>query len=254
MAFRSSVGSAWVALVLAACGGGVAALTSIVTPLGGSWSQALDDNETLQFNGGSDYFSATRAVTATVHSASGVCGDKGGAGGLGIELEGTLDNGDLSMHPTGAPGTACMVGHFADLARLRIQATGASPAIVYDNTRVDIGLSVGLWMSADGKVKLKFEDPDSVDNDVKAGVDGPDVDGCDLSGAGAVRFKGSMNGLDSATRADPFIPELRRADNNAVLYGRVEFVQGAELLLDTVAGDRVELQRKPDPANTVCPP
>jgi hypothetical protein len=238
--------------LLPACGGGVGeivAIASIVTPLGGLWENVPND-EFLTFTGPPTetvMFASKLDVTASVTTSTNVCG--GGTSGNSVDLEGTVENGNLVLRPVGAPAaTSCLQGKFTDLRTLEATPTG-QPTRVYRNGRVDVQMGLGLWVSdGSGQLKLKFVDPDSVNND-----DTASVTGCDVS-VGSTKFVGDMNGFNTSTNAKPTIPELRSDDPaNVVLFTQVVFVDGATLTLVNPASQAMTLHRKPD-TTTTCPP
>lgn len=249
---RQAFGTVSVAAILAACGGGVgeiAAILSIVTPLGGQWNDGA--NESIQFltpTANVQVFSSKLDVTARVTSSTGVCG---AAVGNGVNVEGRLENGILTLRPAGVPAAAnCIEGSFTDLRRFDAVALGAKPKRSYINSQVAVTMNTGLWISENGKLVLKFEKPSFVDNNSTAVVTG-----CDVSTTAAkVNFIGTMQGFDVATLTRPVIPDLRNSLNNTIMFTLVDYVDGATLKLRDGAGQSVTLQRKPDPANTVCPP
>ena len=244
---RQAFGIVSAAAVLAACGGAeIVAILSIVTPLAGQWSNSTFD-ESISFltpSPDEQVFQSKLNVTASVSSKSGVCGDTANAG---VEVAGTLDNGKLSLHLPAA-STACLEGSFVDLRRFDAAPLGASPARTYLNSRVDVRMNTGLWSSENGKVILKFGGPSSVDNNSSESANG-----CDVSTATKVTFVGNMQGFAPATLTRPTVPELRNDVPNAIMFTKVEFVDGATLKLLDATGQSLTLTRKADPANTLCP-
>ena len=195
------------AALLAACGGDILALLQIVTPLAGSWNDSAFE-ERINFltpTPDEQVFQSQLNVTAEVGSASGVCGAPVNDV---VAVEGTLDNGQLSLRRPGAPAP-CLEGRFVDLRRFDAVANGAIPARSYFNSRVDVRMATGLWVSENGLLKLKFEGPSSVDNNSS---DANNATGCDVSNSAAkVNFTGTMAGFKTATQARPAIAELRNA-------------------------------------------
>lgn len=252
-AIRHVSGGVLTAALLAACGGGgILALLQIVTPLAGQWNDTTF-TESISFltpPPDEQVFSSQLSVTAALSSATGVCGD---ATNAGVNLAGTLDNGKLSLRLPGA-AAACLEGTFVDLRRFDAVALGAIPARSYYNSRVDVRLQTGLWISENGQSKLKFEGPSSVDNNSS---DADNATGCDVSNAAAkVRYTGTMTGFNTTTLANPSIAELRNTSNNALMFSKVEFVDGATLKLLDATGQSVTFTRKPDPVaalGTTCP-
>lgn len=250
---RQAPGSLALAAALAACGGGdLLAVLQIVTPLAGQWSDA-SGNENISFltpPPDQQVFSAQVDVTARVTSLAGVCGD---TTGVGVEVAGTVDNGQLSLRLPGAPG-ACLEGRFTDLRRLDAVALAGQPARSYFNSRVDVRLQAGLWVSENGQMKLKFEGPSSVNNDSSAIDNADNTTGCDVSvAASPVRFTGTMLGFNTGTLAVPTIAELRRDSDSTVLLRNVRFVDGARIELLNASGQGLTLIRQTDPAGTTCP-
>lgn len=243
---RLGIGAVSLAAVLAACGGGeILALLQIVTPLAGQWSDSTS-NESINFltpPPDQAVFLSQTDVTASVSSATGVCGDTTNAS---VNVVGRLDNGKLTLR-TSAAASPCVQGSFVDLRRFDALALGAAPARSYFNSRVDVRLPTGLWASANGSLKLKFTDPFSVDNNALV-----DTTGCDVSGVTKVAFKGSLQGFSTTTLARPTIAELRNTGTNALMFSAVEFVDGATLKLLNSIGQSVTLTRQADPANTTC--
>lgn len=249
---RRLIGGFAVAGGVVACGGGeLLAILQIVTPLNGLWADGPDDS--IQFltpDVNTQLFSSKLQVTATVRSASGMCGD---ALGNGVDVVGTLDNGAVVLRPVNPANAAnCIDGTFTDLRRLAVVAIGAQPARSYLNSRVDVQMDVGLWVSESGTLTLKFDGPASVDN--FTGANAEFVSGCNVSNLNAkVNFEGEMRGFEVATLKRPLIPELFNPLNNIEKYfTQVEFVDGATVTLRNVLGQSVMLKRQPNPNNVAC--
>lgn len=242
-----------VATGLAACGGGeLLAVLQIVTPLGGAWSNP-GFTTTLQFTSPSPsvlLFSTKVDVAASVSSADGVCGD---TVNNGVDLVGTLDNGAVALRPL-APANApnCIQGSFSDLRQLDTVALGGQPARSYTNSRVDVQMQEGVWVSESGALTLKFNEPSSVDN--FSGANTEPVSGCNVTvPAAKVSFEGDMRGFVVATLSRPLIPELVNPLNNAEKYfTQVEFVDGGTLRLLNANGVLVTLKRQPNTNNLTC--
>lgn len=241
---------------LSACGGGseIVAVVQIVTPLGGGWLlDPASDDEKLDLNANLPddvFFSSNLSVTATVTTKTNVCG--GGVGPLAAEVDlvGTLKNGAIELRRKDPPNNTsnCLQGRFTDLRTLEITPTSMATRL-YRNGRVDVQMALGLWVSNGGNpLKLKFKEPDSVDND-----DTASVEGCDLSGVQVVEFVGDMQGFDTNTNSKPLISELRSDDlNNFLLFSQVVYHDGATLKLLDSQGNPLTLRRTKD-NTTTCP-
>lgn len=250
---RQVSGGVLTAALLAACGGGeILAILQIVTPLAGSWNDSAF-KESINFltpTPDEQVFLNKLNVTAEISSASAVCGLA--LNGL-VEVAGTLDNGKLALRLPGASAD-CLRGSFSSLVQFNAEAMGTVPAHSYFNTRVDVRMGTGLWVSENGLLTLKFEGPSSVFN--FDGTNPEAVTGCDVSNLAAkVRFTGTMIGFNTTTLAKPGIAELLNTGTNALMFSKVEFVDGATLKLLNATGQSVTLTRKPDPVatGTTCP-
>ncbi len=234
-------------LLLAACGGGeIIAILQIVTPLAGTW-KVEGVEERISFDGANDdakFYQSKFAVTVDVSPAPPpACGSSN-------PLSGTLDNGKLTVLPNVTPPstTPCMSGEFVNLRRLDLSVTGEAVKRVYLNDRVAVFMEKGVWVSESGKLRLKFNQPESVTNDTTVN---DNVVGCDVSNVSAVvRFTGTMSGFNTATQAKPRIAELR-GSSNALLFSEVEYVDGDTITLRNSGGERLTLNRKDETAN--CP-
>lgn len=240
-----------VAAGLAACGGGLLAVLQIVTPLGGQWSSA-GFTTTVQFTNlqpSTQVFLSRFDVTATVNSTDGVCGD---TLNNGVDLLGTVDNGTFVLRPLAPAGAAnCLEGTFTDLRRFEAVAVANQPR-AYTNTRVDIQLQLGVWVSENGALSLKFDpgfEAESVDNFPSTTL----VTGCNVSNPLAkVNFEGEMVGFNANTLRRPHFPALTAPGANPPTYfTEVEYVDGATLRLLN-AGLLVTLKRQPNPNNLTC--
>ena len=245
---RVSVGVLAAAL-LAACGGGeVLAILQIVTPLAGQWSAG--NNESIGFQTPVPAVQVTRSqgeVTGSVFSGAGVCGD---TTGNGVPVVGRVDNGNATLRLAGAQAD-CIRGKFSSLVQFDAEAIDAIPARSYFNSRVDVQMQTGLWVSENGQLTLKFEGPSSVDNNSS---DTGNVTGCDVSSPTAkVRFSdATMFGFNTSNQARPFINELRNSTGNAMMFSAVVFVDGGTITLRTPTDQSITLTRKPDPGKTKC--
>lgn len=245
-AFRRPVvrwvsGGALTASLLAACGGGeVIAILQIVTPLAGAWNSA-NNNEQIVFDEDiAQVFDSELNVSASLSSDLGVCG----ANGDTVQVSGRLDNGKLTLRKSGESAN-CLEGRFVDLRRLDAEASGSAPARSYFNSRVDVRMEAGVWVTANGRVKLKFNEPSSVNNNSTE-----DVSGCDVSDAAAkVAFKGKMFGFNTGNGARPSIPELLKTSDNSKLFTGVDYVDGDSITLRNAAGETLTLTRKNEQAS-----
>ena len=247
-------GGVLTAALLAACGGGeIFAILQIVTPLAGQWSAS--GNESISFltpDPDVQVLNTKVDVTALVFSESGVCGD---TLGNGVDVVGTVENGQAALRLPGAPSD-CIRGRFSSLIQFDSVTVGSVAGRSYRNTRVDVRMPTGLWVSGDGKAKLKFKGPFSVDNNT---ADAGNVTGCDVSVTPSVNFVGTMTGYNPTTQAKPTISALvGTPTTSAILYTQVEFVDGATLKLKNAAGQSLSLTRQtdpvqPDPQGTLCP-
>jgi len=240
---RRVSGGALTAALLAACGGGeLLAILQIVTPLGGAW-RLEGTGDVMTFTGAEDddkYFSSKLPVSVNLANLPAACGTDS-------TLNGTLDNGRLTLFPTTpASNTACMEGTFTDLRRVEFAVSGLPAKQVYLNDRVAVNLQVGVWGSSSGVPTLKFTPTASVSNGLTASVAGCDV----TNSASKVAFTGTLSGFNTTTLANPVIPALV-----GTAFTQVEFVNGATMKMLNGSGRSVTLTRKPDPAapaSTTC--
>lgn len=236
-------GGAVTAALLAACGGGeVIAILQIVTPLAGAWNSSNND-ERINFTAPSEdaqVFASELTVTADLSSELGVCG----ASGDTVTVDGRIDNGRITLRRPGEQSD-CLKGRFVNLRQLDAEATATVPARSYFNSRVDVRMGTGVWVSENGRVKLKFNEPSSVNNNSTE-----DVTGCDVSDPAArVAFKGTMFGFNTNTGAKPSIPQLLKTSDNSKLFSGVEYVDGDSITLRNAADETVNLTRKNESAN-----
>lgn len=240
-----------VAAGLSACGGGLLAVLQIVTPLGGQWS-STGSTTTIQFTNLqplTQVFLSRFDVTATVNSTDGVCGDTTNSN---LDLVGTVDNGTFVLRPPVPAGAAnCLEGTFTDLRRFEAVAVANQPR-EYTNTRVDIQLPIGVWVSENGALSLKFDpgfEAESVDNFPNTSF----VTGCNVSNPQAkVNFEGEMSGFNGSTLRRPYFERLTGAGGSPTFFTEVEFVDGATLRLINPQGQLVTLKRQP--SSITCPP
>jgi len=247
--YRHSYWSLLVAGLLSACGGGagIVALLEIVTPIAGNWSvrNTIEDLNLNQAQPDAVFFTSNLNLTAELTTQ----GDCSTVPENNLPLVGTLINGDLVLRRANPPNSpTCLQGTFIDLITLEAGPPG-QPAKLYENDRVDVQMGLGLWVSDGGdQLKLKFESPDSINND-----DSDIVDGCDVSSGIAIRFNSDdMNGFDTTTRVKPTIPEIRSSNGGSILLSNVVFEDGATLTGLNSSGQPVTLHRQPD-STTTCP-
>ncbi len=228
------------------CGGGVVALLPFVTPVGGSWSlDTVPSTAVTDFAAGDESFNinpkagqpymldSPLQVTGTYRSdtAATQC-----AGAADTAVEGSADDGDLVLRAAADPATVCLRGTFTDLATFR-----ADDDRVYRNSRVDVQLPIGVWVSDDGTRRIKFTAPTSVDNG-----DTADVTGCDVAAGSAFEpITGTLQGLVPAGFPTPGTPprmaELKR--DGVTLYTHGVMLDGATFEFDAAGGAKVRLRR-----------
>jgi len=253
---RAQRPAVWLFLaLLAACGGGagIVAVVQIVTPLGGSWAVKNTINEDMSFDNTaveSTLFTSQLNLTAEINTDMAICGGPD----IDISLEGTLNNGNLVLSRVGNPNT-CLQGSFTDLITLE----AGPPSLAtqsYENDRVDVQMDKGLWVSTGGgQLKLKFNEPFSVDNDDPSRVIGcvVSVNPLDQFDSNDINNPSSeMDGFDTGTRAKPTIPEIKSILTGLTLFTQVVFEDGATLKLLDSNGDSVTLHREED-TTTTCP-
>ncbi|MDH3221094.1 MAG: hypothetical protein OEO19_16310 [Gammaproteobacteria bacterium] len=247
--YRHSYWSLLVVGLLSACGGGagIVAIIEIVTPIAGNWAvrNTIENLNLNQAQPDAVFFTSNLNLTAELTTQ----GDCSTVPENNLPLVGTLINGDLVLrraNPANSP--TCLQGTFIDLITLEAGPPGL-PTKLYENDRVDVQMGLGLWVSdGSGQLKLKFESPDSINND-----DFDIVDGCDVSSSTAVRFDSDdMNGFNTTTRAKPTIPEIRSSNGGSILLSNVVFEDGATLTGLNSSGQTVTLRRQPD-SSTTCP-
>lgn len=241
------------AALLTACGGGELLLLTIVTPLNGAWRLNGDvGQEGLQFQTplpDEHLFSSRYAVTAAMLDPSDLCGAPVNNNGQ-LALVGSFDNGEVVLRARDAPGQpVCIQGRITSLIRFDAVATGARPARFYRNSRVDVQLDLGLWVSENGATRLKFSPYASVDNDTQ---DDP-LQVCDVSSGAPVVLDGLIDGFQTATGTKPTIAALTPAGQAAARFTDVVFADGATITLRTAAGAAVTLKRQRESTPTTCP-
>jgi hypothetical protein len=245
------------AVVLAACGGGLGELllAALVTPLNGAWRLDGDvTKEGLRFlTPGIEvqFFSSRYDVTATMQNPSSRCNAPDDGSGE-LALVGTFDDGRIVLRARDAPNRpVCIEGTITTLIRLDAVATGTRPARFYENSRVDVQMGLGLWVSEGGATRIKFSDVSSVDNDTQ----GTPIRACDVSPQSAPAvLNGLLDGYQKATQKRPFIAALAAAGQATPRYTNVEYVDGATIALRTAGGAAVTLRRTPEATPTQCPP
>lgn len=243
---------------LAACSGGGAGIDAgipVVTPLDGQWS--TDAGEAIRFEGFSQeelHFSDVLNVDVTIENPQFIC--EGAIDDFGfLDLSGSIQDGQLTLFvPESSSQTPCMTGVFTDLRTLRMAAVGELPERLFQNTRVDVDMEFGLWISSDAgnSLRLKFESPQSVNND---SVGESQSNGCILISRGNdVSYTGFMNGFDTVNSVNPVIPELVSSEaGNPVLFTQVVFVDNETVQLLDAQGHQRTLVRVPDVDETNCP-
>lgn len=257
---RWRVGASLVVLVLAACGGAEVVLLTVVTPLNGQWRDtAAGSSLALTFrnlNPVEYLYAPELAVEGALLNSNGECaGDLDPLDGS-LALSGTLDNGQLRMSVV-QTGQVCVDGRFTDLRRLEAALGTGRSAKVFQNDRIDVRLTEGLWVSeGGGTVRIKFDNNvgngtfnDSVDN----GQTTP-VGACDVSpGAAAVRMTGTLAGFGVGGLTLPTVDALVNESDGATRFRQVVFADGATLNLRTAAGQSLTLKRQKETTPTVCP-
>ncbi len=248
---RKGLLSVVVAGAVAACGGGELLLLAVVTPLNGVWRLDGDPSkESLQIVSpqldGQLYLSAYD-VRARMLNPADLCG--GQDDGSGLPLTGRYDNGRFVLRAENASnGPVCIDATVASLIRLNAAASASRPARFYENERVDVNLQEGLWVSANGSVKLKFDGPVSVNNDQQQ-----DVVACDVSTAGTTLvMDGKMAGFQTGSGTKPRIAELLERGTSTARYSSVEFVDGRTITLRNAANQEVTLTRQRETTPTFC--
>lgn len=257
-------------LVLVGCSGGAGGLDGggveipVVTPLDGQWSTDL--GEAVNFGGYSQdelYFLDSLDVQASFDDPQFTC--EGATADFGtLALAGRIDSGILMLYPPdGTVADACATGTFTDLSTLQLSFEDGQPDHVFRNTRVDVDLAFGLWVSNQAFVAsedlydplvLKFESPQSVNNNTTGEFS---TEGCIVGSdgnGGSVRFSGAMNGLDTINQVNPVIPALVSSQiGNPILFTQVTYEGAINLSLRDSNGELHHLTRMNDTVGTTCP-
>ena len=249
----------WAAtLVLGGCGGGELLLLTVVTPLNGQWTDsAAGSSLAFQFRNldpTAYLYDPKLTVSGVLINPGGVCaGDVDTDGNL--PLTGTLDNGSVQLNGVQS-GQPCIAGRFTDLRRLEASVGPGRVAKVFENSRIDMQLTEGIWVSeGGGAVRLKFDNGvgnasanDSIDN----GQTG-EVGACDASpGTTAVRLTGTIAGFGVNGIKNPTIDALSVENLGTVRFRDVVFKDGATLTLQTAAGQGVTLRRQKEAVASSC--
>lgn len=243
-------------IVLTACSSSdISGGIPIVTPLDGQWS--TDAGEAIQFGGFTReelHFAEILSVDVTIQNPQFIC-EGAIADSEFLDLTGTLQAGELELFvPEVSSEMPCMTGVFTDLRTLRIDPVGELSERLFLNTRVDVDMAFGLWVSSDAGdlLRLKFVSPQSVEND-SVGVS--ESNGCVLDADGDdVNFTGLMNGFDTVHGVNPTIPELISSEpGNPVLFTQLVFVDNDTIRLSDADGHRRVLVRMPDIDESDCP-
>lgn len=237
---------------LVACGGGELLLAAVISPLNGTWLLAGNPvGESLNFRTSLDVhlYNNRYDIAGSLVDPADSCGAP--ANGT-VNLEGSFDNGEVVMRAVDAPGKpVCLSGRFSSLIRFEANALGTRGARFYQNTRVDVQMAEGLWVSEGGSLRLKFSDVISVNNEQR----GVPIQACDVSPgvSPAVVMTGSMDGFLKATQTRPRIATLTVAGQSTARLRDVEFVDGGTIQLRNAAGATVKLTRQRESVPTFCP-
>lgn len=242
--------------VLAACGGGIGELilVTIVTPLNGAWRLDGDTTrEGLQFvTPGPEVhlFTSKFDVTANLLNPSDLCGAPDDGSGQ-LALVGSFDNGKVVLRTRDAPQSLCIEGSITSLIRFEAVATGARPLRAYENSRVDVQMDLGLWVSDGGGTRLKFSVFNSIDNETQ---DSP-IQACDVSpGVTPVVLDGLFDGFLKAQGKRPFIDALTEPGQAVPRFTEIEYVDGATITLRQAGGQAITLRRQREASPSECPP
>lgn len=238
---------------LVACGGGELLLAAVISPLNGTWLLAgTSGGESLNFRTSLDIhlYNNRYDIAGSLNDPADSCGAP--ANGT-VNLEGSFENGEVVMRAVDAPGRpVCLSGRFSSLIRFDANAVGARAARFYENTRVDVQMAEGLWVSEGGNLRIKFSDVSSVNNEQR----GVPIQACDVSPgvSPAVVMAGTMDGFLKATQTRPRIAALTVTGQATARLRDVEFVDGATIQLRNAAGATVKLTRQRESVVTFCPP
>lgn len=241
--------------IVVGCGGGAVALLPFVTPVGGAWrldavpstpetdSAAGEEAFNINPKAGQPYMLASPLQVSGTYRSDTVATRCAGAADTAID--GILDDRRLVLRAAADPATVCLRGSFTDLATFR-----ADDGRVYRNSRVDVQLPIGVWVSDDGSRRIKFTAPASVDN-----RDSALIEGCDVTAGSAFEaITGTLQGLVPAgfptPGTSPRIVDLKR--DGVTLYTHGVMLDGATLEFDTAGGTKVRLQRQASVVD-VCP-
>ena len=246
--FLAACAAALAAGLLGSCGGGGEGGGGVtgsvtVTPLNGVWINTVNSADKVQFLSPGPkvaLFSSKTDVVVNLFQEIEPCPGT-------TSLEGTLDNGKLTLYAAGTQRqTACLVGTFKNMRALDAAAPNGQFARRYENDRVDVGLACGLWVSDGSSFKFKFTGPQFLNNGATIGATGNDV-----SAATARPFSGSMTGFTST--ALPTVDGLAYdSAPTAFPLTKMVFVDGARMEGVDTAGQTVKLQRQPDPPESTC--
>jgi hypothetical protein len=243
-------------LVLAACGGGIGELIllTVVTPLNGAWREGGNvANEGIQFTTplvDVQLFSSKFDVEVNLLNPFNFCDVQDDQSGQ-LAMAGSYDNGKVVLYAKSSPTRAtCIEGTITSLIRLQTVATAYRPARSYINSRVDVQMDLGLWVSDGGGTRLKFSAFSSIDNDTLASP----IQACDVSpGTVPVALDGLFDGYQVATNTKPAIAALTAPGQAAPRYTGIVYADGATITLRNAGGQPVTLHRQKEATATTCP-
>jgi hypothetical protein len=245
-----------------ACGGGTELLLlAVVTPLNGAWRLNGDSSqEGLNINSPDiavQLYASRYDVQASLLNPVDYCGARDDGSGQ-VNLAGTYDNGRLILRAQGvANAPVCIDATVVSLIRMNAVAGGARPNRYYQNNRVDVNLDSGLWVSANGSVRLKFAPFDRPGGGVPVSLDNDEINVpvkvCDSSpGVSLPVLAGTMNGFVTATGEKPVIARLVVVGGTEVRFTRIEYTDGATIALRNAANQEVVLKRQRETTPSVC--